>query len=202
MSKSSESSSGFETRLSIYRVESEEAAKDREMTDGGIITNYLPPFYQTIEDARLGLADKLGNRQGDSGTFYISVLLSSALYPEIHAGLVNTQRIRRNGLLYRNDLKHFSVPVLEKYAFSRDRNPSEATENDVEVKVIKRREGYRPRVLIGTQDEMKDLVTRPAHASKDSFRSFLAKIHPNQAKPEDEKMMKLANDLFQYFNFI
>lgn len=196
-----ENHKSIEHQLRIYEIESEEAARDRDFSGGDILKRRMTQFFSSQEAARRGLRTQIILAAEHGGTGFITVKVENGGDPDVYAGIVDVMRVNDYGLTYINDLNHLGLPTEETCSF-RYRRPLEVEEKAIPIKIIRGREGFRPRIFLGSPDDLKDMITRPAYSSNTSFRSFLAGLHPNSLKPEDEQIMRISNQIFNYFDFI
>ncbi len=188
----------FEQQVGLYGPESREAALDRESTSGNILDSHMPPFFDDAEKARNGLRAHLLSSSLRGDIAFITTRLDTGSTPEIYAGIVDIPKVNKYELTYADKHDYISLPVNEACSFGYFRNEQDNLKY-VPVKIITRRDGFRPRIFLGTPEELRDMITRPVDSKNTSFRSFLGRIHPNSLKAEDEKILKLTNELFYYF---
>ena len=196
-----ENHSSLEHQLRIYQLESEEGARDREVSGGDILGERMPPFFRSPEAARNGLRTHIILSAEIGGTGFITVKLNNGRDPKVYAGMVDVEKVNEFGIPYGDDIDHLYLPVKKTCTY-RYSGLLDTDDNYVPVQIVSRREGFRPRVFLGNPGELKDMITRPSYSSNTCFRSFLGGIHADSLKPEDERVMQISNELFNYFEFV
>ena len=199
--RSTEHPKSIEYQMRIYGCESGEAEFDRDLIHDSVVERHTLPFYRTIDDARLGMHEVILKAATQEATSFITYEIGDGGYPSIYAGTIDASRVEKSGIMFGNALDSFSLPTSDRCRFDYSQNPRQLSNRDLPVKVVKHRKGYRPTIFIGTDEDMKDTITRPSDQKNTNFRSFLAKLYPENIKYEDDEIMELANQLFHYFEF-